>query len=62
MENKHFTAREKLELMKQMEARNEERRKAFAEKKARDERLLDMYLEGYITKEELYKRMEKRNK
>lgn len=57
MENKPFTAREKLELMKQMEERNEQRRKAFAEKKRRDERLLDMYLEGHITKEELYKRI-----
>lgn len=57
MENKHFTAREKLELMKQMEARNEERRKKFAEKKRRDEMLLDLYLEGSITKEELYRRI-----
>ena len=57
MGNKHFTAREKLDLMKQIEARNEERRKAFAEKKKRDERLLDMYLEGHITKEELNRRI-----
>lgn len=57
MENKHFTAREKLELMKQIEARNEERRKKFAEKKRRDEMLLDLYLEGSITKEELYRRI-----
>lgn len=59
MENKHFTAREKLELMKQMKARNEERRKKFAEKKARDERLLDLYLEGRITKEQLYEKIKK---
>lgn len=57
MENKHFTAREKLEMMKQVEERNEQRRKAFAEKKARDERLLDMYLDGHIEKDELYKRI-----
>lgn len=57
MENKHFTAREKLELMQKIEARNEERRKAFAAKKRRDEMLLDMYLEGHITKEELYKKI-----
>lgn len=57
MENKHFTAREKLEMMKQVEERNEQRRKEFAEKKARDERLLDMYLDGHIEKEELYKRI-----
>lgn len=57
MENKPFTAREKLELMKQMEERNEQRRKEFAEKKRRDMMLLDLYLEGIITKEELYKRV-----
>lgn len=61
MENKHFTAREKLELMKQMEARNEERRKKFAEKKKRDEFLLDLYLDGTITKEELYNQIKKHN-
>lgn len=59
MENKHFTAREKLEMMKQVEERNEQRRKKFAEKKARDERLLDMYLDGHIEKDELYKRIKK---
>lgn len=57
MEKKHFTTREKLELMKQIEERNEARRKKFAEKKKRDEMLLDLYLEGTITKEELYKRV-----
>lgn len=57
MENKHFTTREKLELMKQIDERNEERRKKFAEKKRRDEMLLDLYLEGSITKEELYRRI-----
>ena len=57
MENKHFSAREKLEMMKQIEERNEQRRKEFAEKKARDERLLDAYLDGHIEKEELYKRI-----
>lgn len=57
MDEKRMTTREKLDLMKQMEERNEQRRKEFAEKKARDEKLLDMYLEGHITKEELYKRI-----
>lgn len=59
MPDKHFTAREKLDLMKQMEARNERRRKEFAEKKARDRRLLDLYLEGHITLDELHKLMNK---
>jgi len=57
MDEKRMTTREKLDLMKQMEERNEQRRKAFAEKKARDEKLLDMYLDGEITKEELNKRI-----
>lgn len=57
MEKKHFTTREKLELMKRIEARNEQRRKEFAEKKRRDEKLLDMCLEGKIEKEELYRKI-----
>lgn len=57
MDHKHFTAREKLELMKQIEERNEQRRAEFAAKKKRDEKLLDLYLEGKIDKEELYRRI-----
>lgn len=62
MDHKHMTTREKLELMKEIAQRNEQRRKEFVEqeqakKKARNEKLLDMYLEGEITKEELYKRI-----
>lgn len=52
-----MTTREKLELMKEIDQRNEQRRKEFVEKKKRDEKLLDMYLDGKITKEELYKRI-----
>nr|DAP38627.1 MAG TPA: antitoxin [Caudoviricetes sp.] len=58
MDKKHMTTREKLELMKQIEERNEQRRKEYAAKKEREERLLDMYLEGEITKEELFKRID----
>lgn len=57
MDHKHFTAREKLELMKEIEERNEQRRKEFAAKKKRDEKLLDLYLEGKIDKEELYRKI-----
>lgn len=61
MDKMHFTAREKLELMKQIEARNEQRRKEFAEKKAankaREERLFKMFEEGQITKEEFFKQL-----
>ncbi|MDD6142750.1 MAG: hypothetical protein PUD16_04535 [bacterium] len=52
-----MTTREKLELMKEIDQRNEQRRKEFVEKKTRDEKLLDKYLDGEITKEELYKRI-----
>lgn len=58
MDKKHMTTREKLELMRQIEERNEQRRKEYAAKKEREERLLDMYLEGEITKEELFKRID----
>lgn len=58
MDKKHMTTREKLELMKQIEERNEQRRKEYAAKKEREERLLDMYLDGEITKEELFKRID----
>ena len=58
MAKKHMTTREKLELMRQIEERNEQRRKEYAAKKEREERLLDMYLEGEITKEELFKRID----
>lgn len=54
-----MTTREKLELMKEIDQRNEQRRKEFVEqeKNARDEKLLDLYLDGEITKEEMYKRI-----
>lgn len=57
MDHKHMTTREKLELMKQIEERNEQRRAAYAAKKKRDEKLLDLYLDGRITKEELYRKI-----
>lgn len=57
MDRKHRTMREKLEEMKQAEQRNEKRRKEYADKKKREEKLLDLYLEGHITKEELYRRI-----
>lgn len=61
MKKPKMSTREKLELMKEIDQRNEQRRKEFVkqeqEKKARDEKLLDMYLDGEITKEELYKRI-----
>ena len=61
MKKPKMSTREKLELMKEIDQRNEQRRREFVEqeqaKKARDEKLLDNYLDGEITKEELYKRI-----
>ena len=59
MKKPKMSIREKLELMKQIDQQNEQRRKEFVEqeKKARDEKQLDKYLDGEITKEELYKRI-----
>lgn len=51
------TVREKLEMMKQVEERNEKRRKEFEAKHERDKNLLDMYLDGDITEDELKKRL-----
>lgn len=61
MDAKRMTTREKLAMMKEIDERNKRRREEFAnmsdEKKERDMKLLDMYLDGEITKEELYKRI-----
>ena len=54
-----LTITEKLKLMKEMDQRNEERRKEFIEqeKKAREEKLIDLYLDGRITKKQFEKRI-----
>lgn len=61
MKPRKMTVREKLDMMDEMKERNERRRKEFLnmsdEKKERDMKLLDMYLDGEISKEELYKRI-----
>lgn len=61
MDAKRMTIKAKLAMMKEIEERNERRREEYKnmseEKKERDMKLLDMYLEGEITKEELYKRI-----
>lgn len=59
MDEKRWTTREKLEYMKQVKARNELRRKQFAEKKARDEKLFKLYEEGVISREEFEKHISK---
>ena len=54
---------DRLNLMKQIKARNEQRRKEFAAKEAAkkeyNERLFDLYAEARITEEEFYARLKK---
>lgn len=61
MDAKRMTVREKLAMMDEMKERNERRREEFLnmteDQKARESRLLDMYLDGIITKEELYSKI-----
>lgn len=61
MDAKRMTVREKLAMMDEMKERNARRREEFLnmteEQKDRESRLLDMYLDGIITKEELYRKI-----
>lgn len=59
--NKKMTIREKLELMKEIARKNEERRKAFVEKEKREhnEKLFDLYVNGMISREEFERRYKK---
>ena len=59
MDHKHFTTREKLELMKQIDARNEQRRKEFAAQQTREARLYKLFEEGLITEEQLNEQLNK---
>lgn len=47
-----LSIREKLELMKETDRRNEERRKEFAKQQARNERLIGMLERGEISEED----------
>ena len=44
-------------MIKQIGERNEQRRKEFVEKKAREDRLLDLYLKGFIMLEKLQEKL-----
>lgn len=61
MKPKRMTMKEKLAMLKEIDERNKRRREEYAnmsdEQKERQMKLLDMYLDGVITKEELYKRI-----
>ena len=55
MEKKRMTPREKLDLMKEINERNEQRRQEFIEeqkKQERNEKLFDLYETGRISREE----------
>lgn len=60
-DNKKMTIREKLELMKEIAQRNRERRKEYLEqeKRERNEKLFDMYVNGMISREEFERRIKK---
>ena len=54
MEKKRMTPREKLDLMKEINERNEQRRQEFIDeqrKQKRNEKLFDMYVKGMISRE-----------
>lgn len=52
MDRTKMSIREKLELMKEIARRNEQRRKEFAKKQARNEKVLELYERGEISKEQ----------
>ena len=52
MKKKRMTTKEKLKLMEEIDERNEQRRREFVEqKKTREKKLLDTYIDGIIYKE-----------
>ena len=56
-----LTIMERLQLMKEMDQRNEERRKEYLEQKKRErnEKLFDMYVQGKISREDFESRYKK---
>jgi len=58
LKKKRMTTKEKLKLMEEIDERNEQRRREFVEqKKTREKKLLDTYIDGIISKEEFLKRI-----
>lgn len=58
MKKKRMTTKEKLKLMEEIDERNEQRRREFVEqKKTREKKLLDTYIDGIISKKEFLKRI-----
>lgn len=58
MKKMRMTTKEKLKLMEEIDERNEQRRREFVEqKKTREKKLLDTYIDGIISKEEFLKRI-----
>ena len=55
MDRTKMTIREKLQLIKEIDQRNEERRKEFVEKEKRNKKLFDMYVHGEISEEDFFR-------
>lgn len=59
MKKNRITPREKLNLIKEMKERNEQREKEFAAKEAYNEKLFELYEAAMITREEFEIRFKK---
>lgn len=55
MEKKKMSIREKLKMMKEINRRNEERRKEFAKQQERNKKLFDMFERGEISEEDFFR-------
>lgn len=55
MDRTKMTIREKLQLIKEIDQRNEERRKEFVENQKRNEKLCAMFVHGEISEEDFFR-------
>jgi hypothetical protein len=55
MDQKKMSIREKLDLIKEIDQRNEERRKEFVEREKRNKKLFDMFERGEISEGDFFK-------
>lgn len=55
MEKKKMSIREKLKMMKEINRRNEERRKEFAKQQERNKKLFGMFERGEISEEDFFR-------
>ena len=59
MVSKKMSIREKLELMKEIDSRNEEHRKEFLKKQEQNEKLFEQFERGEISEEQFLKHFKK---